>query len=106
MKNEIDEKNKAKNRDSNCLPEYEINQRSAYSKVWSTKPTIGKQESDRIRQWKISVLEKVRREAIEKQRTEREMLRQEVIQEYRIAAQVFIAEEIAKARFQKQLELE
>ena len=52
------------------------------------------------------MLEKVRLEAIEKQRTERKMLRQEVIQEYQIAAQVFIADEIAKARFQMQLELE
>jgi len=34
------------------------------------------------------------------------MLREEVIQEYRISAQVFIAEEIAKARHQMQLELE
>ena len=52
------------------------------------------------------MLEKVRSEAIERKRAEREVVRQELIEEYRNAAQVFIETEIAQARLQLQLELE
>jgi len=55
---------------------------------------------------KISILERIKKEALEKKRAEQDKMREELIEEYRMNAHVMVANEIAKAKFQMEAEFE
>ena len=49
--------NEAEKREKNRFPENLIEEKYGKKKIWTAKSRISKEESDRVRQWKISVLE-------------------------------------------------